>query len=208
MSNFEKKMACRYLSHKDLCDRLMHTFIRYKDVPVYVYEVSKGPNRLVLQHLGKEECFYVLPDDPDLDISAFELGYVNTDNSVTMICRGTAKHYKQGTCIDHLWTRGIDKDDDEYHADWKGRPFFELLLDKYPTLNEAKTWLDNGRPRVAISKGVALQKTKVGVIHIYVRGVEVGWMTPDMGHTYIPDSPISWIVKQELSENGLYARRY
>lgn len=210
MSDFNKRVACRYNTAKDLHDRLHSTFVMFQGKPIYVDEIQKNPVKIIgVYENGDSEK--IVPDHPDLDISGFELGYINTTHQgnrlVVYASRGTAKHYKQGTCREHLSIEGIDGNPPGWGINWTGGPFWDLLNNRYPTLNTAKELLSQSRTQVAISKSVALKRIDVDVIMIYLRKKEVAWMTPDYSMTYVPDSNISWVVKKELAAHGLVADR-
>lgn len=208
---FEKKMSCQYNSYKDLYDRLQGTFIRYAGKPVYVAEIIKNPPRLILQDLGSEDILAkVSPDDSDLDISAFEVGYVNSSNGVvSFLSRSASKHYKQGTYPDHLISRNIENSDHTVSTSWVGEAFYDMLLGVYPSKVEAaESLITKKRKEVALSRDVALQRLPSDVILVYYKTFNLGWMTPDLGSTYVTDSEISWIVKKKLQEHELYPRRF
>ena len=203
---FEKKMANKYRSYKDLYDRLQGTYVRYDGKPYYVYNITKTPKLHLVEDIDlpptkiEGSIVNVSPVDEKLDVSAFELGYVNQNKSVLYCVRGAGRHYKQGTCLDHITGRGTDNQ----HRGVSHTSFRRMLQEDYPSLEMARALLLSKEVNeIAISKSVAFKRMDVGVIVVYFRHKEVAWMTPEMEVANIKEMSHRWIIESEFRKVGV-----
>lgn len=186
----QDKMPCKYETFKDLCDRLDGSIVLYRDFPYFV-SVSPAPDgkggliylsRLDSGRTGDKKVIEVKIDDPDLDISATDLGYLNYKDSrgtrrVLYAYRTTAKHFKQALYPSYVSTRTIDGENWSVSNVWTSRGAFDLLIDQFPSFEQVMSLLDTWH-EVAISRDVALHKRKSGLILVYLRTKEVAWIDP------------------------------
>lgn len=200
----QDKMPCKYETFKDLSDRLDGSIVLYRDFPYFVSvkmadDGVKG--RILLSRLDSfktkdGKVIEVKVDDPDLDISATDLGYVNYvdrqgNHQVLYTYRTTAKHFKQALYPSYIATKNIEGVDYGASNLWMTRGAFDLLIDYYPTLSEALSLLDT-RYKVAISRDVALHKRKSGIILIYLRCKEVAWVDP-INNNLVFSEKATWV---------------
>lgn len=223
---YEERMPCRYDTEKDLINRIGSTIIRYGGKPGMC--IVHGKNNLVLEHpvTGMTVAADIKPNDPLLDISCPELGYMNltsggreTKNLACYVERLPYRQYHQGIRSDQLSFTMIDPQDGHipgYPQNlWiNSQGFYDMLIDNYPSLDEAFRWLDDGERKeatkegilytipvneVAISRDVALKKMKAGVYFVYFKTDEVGWCTEDRV-VNVRSHEEGWIVSKYLQE--------
>lgn len=189
MANLDK-MPCKYETFKDLHDRLEGCIVLYRDFPYFVRigQDAKNPNKghiflskLDAQVQNDKSCINVSIDDPDLDISATDLGYINyfdkrrDKNEVVYAYRTTAKRFKQALFPQYVQLKSIEGEEIGSRHLWSSRGAFDFFIDNYPSLDVALKNLGRGG-EVAISRDVAMRKTESGVILVYLRMKEVGWI--------------------------------
>lgn len=204
------KMANRYLSQKDLCDRLHGTICRYKDVPVTVTFVTV--NTLALTDIVTGELIAnIRPTDPDFDISSPEVGYMNFvengRNYVAFVTRLPLRRYRQGlyqqTCefrsVDGVTQRSI-----------YGKTYFSMagfkdsVMGIFPTLGKARSMLRaETADEVALSREVALKKTDSGLYLVYLKTKNIGWIKPDSFEVEMMAGEFDWVAERYLSRLGL-----
>ena len=109
---FPEFMSCKYVTLKDLTDRLDSTVCRYGGKLVYVRVKPTGPE--VNLHLYdwpnvNSVIKTIKPDDPLFDISLLDLGYFNYvsngENFALYPYRLSSKKYKQGTYTGYVYIK-------------------------------------------------------------------------------------------------------
>lgn len=204
-SKIDGKMFCRYNSEKDLHDRLNGTIVFYDDEPFLVNGVHK--KTLYLGDMVSGDTLREVPsNDERLDISSPELGYMNLEhrefgNVVLYIVRVPYKRYKQGICPQNLEVLNIHGDGISYHVGnyFNSHGFKSSLRNEFPSLVEAMSKLEKGK-EVAISKSIAIKRSTAGVILVYYRCKEVGWLAPNTDIVNVPNNEMGWLVDRYLSE--------
>lgn len=204
MSKFPLKMPCRYTTGKDLSDRLDGTICMYKGQPVLVSYYSE--TELILHHPVTNMKLHVIhPADEDFDISSQELGYINLDdggkNLVLYINRLHHKRWKQGLTYGSLSYQDIrDKVVYPNHTPIehviRSQGFYDMLTDNYPTIQQALEEYEV----CAISKSVALEKTPSGVIQVFFKNQNVGYLLPGTNRVCVPSNDMGWIVSKFLQQ--------
>lgn len=204
------KMANRYLSQKDLCDRLHGTICRYKDVPVGVQFVTT--NCLMLTDVVTGELVAkISPTDPDFDISSPELGYMNYANkdfklNVVYVSRQPIRRYRQGLylqcCEFNTIDGGVQRS--PYGMNYFGlQGFKNMIMDIYPPLSQARSMLNEGDVEVAISKEIALKKIDSGLHLVYFKTKNIGWIKPDSMCVEMAAGEFDWVAERYLSRLGI-----
>lgn len=181
-----------YSSPKDIQDRLGHTYIRYKGeiffVEVACEDDDEAPILILCDPLGDKKPEKVPPDDPDLDVSAFELGYMNLKSGgVIYLTKGPIKQWKQGFVPQR--TRGWDisgKSRSIPHI----QEYLESLSGKYPDIQGVMSGV--GPKDVALSPQVAIQRTLSGVCLIYLNCKNVAHLEPTTKKIHIKDGNFKW----------------
>lgn len=206
-----ERMANRYSTMKDLSDRLHGTICRYKNVPATVSVVSE--KCLMLTDICNGELIAkIKPDDPDFDISSPELGYFNYNESdgdaAIYTARQPYRRFRQGlyqqacnfSTIDGASLRG-------YYGKtfFSTKGFYNLLIGKFPSVEEAQAILrsDSKIEEIAISPSIALKKTGAGLILVYFRTTNVGWIKPDSNEVEIVVGEFDWVVERYFNRAGL-----
>lgn len=184
---------------KDIHDRLSNTYVRYNSRVVYVetFNTEDDETKLILYDpLGKLEQITVKPDDPGLDVSGFELGYMNLTSvpQVYYFSRPPSKQWKQGFMPQRARATSIDGS--------KGLPvpnvknYYESLSGDYPDLDDA---MKSDKTEVALSSQVAIQKTLSGVALIYINCKNVAHVTPGANKKiHIKDGNFRWAYARIL----------
>ncbi len=218
---YEERMPCNYRLLKDLQDRLDGTICRYDGKAVYITVESQAAIKLLDPVERRKLIKVVPPDDPLLDISANECGYFNykpdpryaersgrspAENTVFYMSRNTSKKYKQGLYYSYITSLHIDgRLNHEYSND--GLVFSQGMIDQiegvYPT---PKTVLEifekeyQGKTaEYAVSPDVALRKESVGVIFVYYRMTQMGWIAPGTTNIVVTDHELKWVVERHMT---------
>lgn len=204
----------------DQNQRFNGTIICYKGVPYYVS--MDGPVMLLysLEQMNPGAgvrpriAHKVDPYDDDVDISSIPLGFVNFAGlqSVVYCYRMPKRKFQQGisehTCHfewlpDHTKVEGQQRvyrmRDVLYTLE-----FIASVTQQYPTLEEAlktlKDWKETyKRGEVAISRDVALAIDAMGIIRVYYKNSQVGWIPPGKCIVNVPSTEMGWIVSMYLS---------
>lgn len=208
------KMPCRYDTYKDLHDRLHNTICRYNDEPVLVIidQKSNGHAKILLYdppngNTVKEGINF---DDPLFDISSPELGYVNEmkngKQTVYYFIRTTAKKYKQGLMSNAMMFKGIDGKQAQLYASDACRTvgFCNMLRQKYPSVSDVIHDLRSEKIKeAAVSQDIALQYTDSGVILVYLRMKNIGFITPGREKVILKNNEVRWIAQKALIRVGM-----
>ncbi len=174
-------MPCKYNTEKDLYDRLNGTLCRYKGKIVVV--LVEGLQVSIRDPLNNKFLKYILPNDPDFDLSSPEMGYMNLilpegknpKLRVFYAERTPRRQYRQGLCANNIGFGTLDGSAIREvmaqvpgfpESSWIGYPgFIQMLEDDYPTLDEAFYILDVGYTTAKMSDPKTLEfvDTKVEV---------------------------------------------
>lgn len=220
-----ERMPCKYNTEHDLHARLHGTICRYKGVPYKV--LLDFPTIFLRDLVTGVDVEKIKFDDPEFDISSPELGYMNLvlplkapKNYVRYIERLPIKRWRQGICVNHLMFSKIDGNEISHIPGWpvemwmSTQGFKDMLQDNYPKLDKAFSILEEGEyidqsplgntaamcDQIAISKDVAMEKTKSGVIQIYFKADNVGWCAPGTRQINVKSSEMGWIISKYLSQ--------
>lgn len=204
----KETMANKYNLHKDLIDRLDRTICRYDGKPVGVTIESAHSIQLwnVMKGWGQDCLGVIRPDDPKFDISSPELGYCNIydkkDHIVSAVysMRVPYRRYKQGLCDSAIRWSDIKGSEDTYINGVgkfsQNRGFIESLSGVFPSLDDVLR--DFHGSSVAINQEVALQKIDSGMLLVYFKCRNVGWISPGNKKITIPNSGFEWIITRYL----------
>lgn len=204
-------MRCKYLP-QDLNARLHGGIAFYNKKPVYV-EIVDSHIRL---YTLNGNFIGIIPENDELfDISSPQLGYVNVRSSsksingrVIYLERIPSRRYKQTLTPASVnaffpYLKKGPESDASYVLEtiWRSECFEDMLLGKYPTLEEAILSLSKVSPRtyaVAINRDVALYKNSFGQMKVYFKNDEVGYIRPGENIVRIPPSGRSWVISKYL----------
>lgn len=219
----EERMPCLYDTENDLVARIGNTIVRYDGKPVLVIVESK--TSLYLKHPVSHDTLYsyIKPSDPLLDISCPELGYMNLAipgkeprNDVVYVERLPRRQFHQGLLNGQLSYSSLSGEPHRvpgypYGLYLESDGFYGMLIDKYPSLDEAFDILEaeevktpGGKTisvkQLALSKDVALEKTKSGVYQVYFKCDQIGWCTNEKRVVNVRSHEEGWIVSKYLQQ--------
>lgn len=185
----------------DINARLGGTVIRYDGRP---YHCTVEGEQIVLHDLISRQVIHRKnPDDPGIDVSSLDLGYVNIENpgrAAVYLERNPARRYRQGVDFSYLRYTPLTRPGSRFgvggeHMWCKG--FVDSHMGNFPSFKQAMISLINGiAMSVALSKQVALLKDKDSV-KVYIQSEEVGWIK-DGNRVIIPKTEVSWVTVQTL----------
>lgn len=209
---FERKMRNHYTTQKDIYDRLNDTVLLFKGEPHYI------------QTNGVSFCGYPLddyqikntkididPSDPELDISAIEIGYVNIEpgcrlngNKVGMSVyyrSHPTKQYHQGIQPSRMEVESpIDGRRLEFCPSTMGLPLAKAIREEFPTVHEAIWGINSGLwSSCAISKDVCLVGEKSGLMTVAIRRENIGSLIPGQNKVLVKDNEFVWVIQRLLS---------
>ena len=201
-------MRCKYLP-QDLTARLDDSVCRYRGEPVYVRVNGDRLRLFDLTNMQKWK-WEIIYTDPEFDISSPLLGYMNTDvinlsnNKCYYVRRKPVRRYKQGfnlvastfSMLDGTLERKRDISSLMYSKGMK-----ECITGVYPTLDQVLDFFKkNFKPgetlEAAVTREIALQVGKNGVVNVFYKEFEVGWMTLKENVVHIPSGDWAWVISK------------
>lgn len=213
-------MSCLWRSDKDLMDRLGGTHIKYRGEIVYAEfghypdpETKKEVSGLILfDPLGSGKTIAMIsPDDPDLDVSSFELGYVNTESErrdvkpdVIYLTRSPQKQWKQGFMPQRIRANAVDGS--KYTSSWSIPSIFSSLCGDYPSYELYKDLRARKDPpdKIALSRQVAVKTELSGVTLVYIDCKNVAYISGQK--VVLKDDNLKWIYERVL--RGVFGENY
>lgn len=210
-TEYPEYMPNTFQSQKDLYDRLNETICRYRSEPVFV--AFDTANSLYLYSPDRSTIIkQIRPDDPDLDISSIELGYINIPdahgvNRVYYTKRKVTKSpYKQGL---HKGNIIIEDILGTLHGNViRGTcPLYSntiqaLVKNDYPKFTDVfKTGYED--VEVAVSKELAFKGSRTGLKLVFHRGKNVGYMHRETDLVFVHEGELKFITEKVLRSHGL-----
>lgn len=199
------RMACLYATKKDLIDRLHGTYVRYKgEIKHAQYHISdEGKEGLYLNDIhSRGKGFHVEVSDSDLDVSSFEVGYVNIDQTfmktsnpihhTLYMGRYPAKRYRQGFSLPSYCIRDISGTKTAFGIS-DIRAIEKSLYGEFPSV---KDFMSSEKIVSAVSSNVALKKEPSGIILVYVNQRNVAFIVNKKLH--FKEDKIRWIYERVL----------
>ena len=194
----------------DFVQRFDGTVIRFNGVPVYVRVNNPGRTTLSLYKLSG-----VLPGhlpinevdgyDERIDVSSCPLGYINYGGFAYYIERRPQRQYRQGITtrcleISAALARKPGHRAPSYDNILFSDEFEKMVLDDFPDLKTVlKTLRANEEGSMAISRKVALEIDNLGIVRVFYRKEQIGWMAPGEDVVNVPNSEIAEFISRELS---------
>jgi hypothetical protein len=187
---------------QDIRARLGDTVIRYDGRPYYC---TVDGEQIVLHDLISRQIIHrKTPDDPGLDVSSLDLGYVNLEvphRAAVYLERLPSRRYRQGVDFNNLrYTPLVNAGRrfgvESSHMWCQG--FVDSHMGVFPSFKKSVSLLTDGKAHsVAMSKQVAL-KREDGSFKVYIQTEEVGWIKAGTSTVIIPKTEISWVSVQTL----------
>lgn len=200
-------MRVKYLPN-DVTARLDGGICFYNNHPYTMMTGGGGGNTCILRPLhGTRREQLVSLKDEGLDISSPILGYVNTKNEAIYVMRSPDRRYKQTlspTSIIGMTISGRVLTGESLTEAIFSKNGEDMLLNKYPTLEEALKFIESGTTTkrsslsIAFNRDVALAKDSFGITRVYFKGKEVGRIKPKTKIVIVPEGNLAWVVSQYL----------
>lgn len=204
MGKIKEKMPNLYRLSQDVRDRLNGCILRYDEKLVYC--MQETATTLLLYDLKQTTLIKkITVDDHLLDISSIELGYMNLENNqketvVRYSKRHPQKQYAQGLRPDHISWYTIDGQETSatvgrgiYNYVQEG--FADAIYGVFPSFDGIE-W--DSLNEVALSQMVALKKIDIGLVLVYFRTRNVGYIEPGKRVVKVPDDDSAWVVHRYL----------
>lgn len=198
-------MKCNIIP-KDIPQKIGESIFRYKGFPYYCRDA--GGNRLALYNLWNIQGEYVQMidyQDKDFDFSSVPLGYVNVKDYVCVayIMRTPVRKVKQG--INNHNTKYYNlpgvKPCGGLNYVLFSKAFTDMVMDKYPSLEEAMTKLRKLQEPggIAITRSIALSIDEQDIIKVYYKNQYVGWIQPGKFTVHVKGNDLGWVISKYLS---------
>lgn len=213
-----RRMGNHYTLEHDVNSYLAGSVIMNNGMPVVVkcdlkFEGDDEYQVIQLRDIVTNELYDEFPmGDTSFDIQSPELGYFNnkhSDGGFTKVdafysFRKPIKNWKQGLTFNNTGIVTIDGEAAVSSHVIFSQGFKEGLVNKFPSLQESLILLKNSDDKnkyssVAISQDIALSTRSSGIILVYFRCEEVGFID-GQGVLNIPDKETIWIVEKYLSK--------
>lgn len=192
----------------DVKNRLSNTIIRWRGIPVICKTTDDGTILSLFDMRTRNTLIAnVDPDDPNIDISSINLGYVQFPapyNCAVYVRRQPRRIYKQGVDPSHLTYTPLSiryGNGDADYAMMYTESVFDSLTGKFPTVKNAIDMITKAKVEsVALSLDVGLIRNK-DTFKFYIKGVEVGFAkASEPNVVIIPKNEVSWVHTLILSE--------
>lgn len=202
---YDERMPCHYKGEYDLSNRLDSCIIRYKGEPYFARYAH--PDGLSLYTVDcstlRHELHEFEPDD--LDISFPELGYMNYEvtDDVYYLKTGPRKQYYQGlrSGVVAVWELSGEKSVMNGNIIFS-ESFEKFLKDDFPEVNDVLGITEMTYQR-AISPELALKKEYSGVILVYYRGRNIGYILPDTDEVTLCKGEFRHVIERILHPYNL-----
>jgi hypothetical protein len=202
-------MLCR-IPDRDLQQKLNGTVCMYDRKPVWV-EVQ-GATIIISDLPGGDNRRSIKATDPLFDISTPPLGYCDGDR-VLYLTRIPLRRSVQALSPRALKAErlpiGFNQQRDERAAGERifyTRGFVDMTMNKYRSLDDTLKYLRGkiiNHPEemldAAVSRNIALQINKLGIIHVFYKQDLVGWIAPNDITVNVKSDDKGWIVSRYLS---------
>jgi len=188
-------MRCDYLP-QDIITRVDNGICLYKGSPVLI---RVNGNLFYLYEIPSEKLVAQVPfGDPEIDLAAPRLGWVNTKSTCYYVYRRPERRYKQTLQAASLRVFNPMDEESAERIFWT-KGFVDMLQSIYPTVGDALKVLDAGKIHGrAISKDVAIITDSFGIKRVYLKTEEVGRINPGEKTVNIPKDTLSWVVSKYL----------
>lgn len=188
---------------QDIRARLENTIIRYNGKP-YLVGVD-GEIIILYDIITKAIIHRKNPDDPGLDVSSIDLGYVNINEPrvcAVYLKRNPIREYKQGINLRSLEYDALTLPKHRFGVGsdmMQCQGFLDSYNGNFPTLKEGikRITIDGGHS-VALNKDVALLRD-VDILKVYFKQDEVGWIRVGTNKVTLPKTETSWVTLFNLN---------
>lgn len=205
-----EKMPCLYDTERDLIDRLHQTICRFQGKAVLVTVETKSSLALFDPVDRSKLLTKIKPNDPDFDISSPELGYMNHDEKVLYVERLPQRRFRQGLTYECCSTYDVT-------GEGGARPMLsqymqssglvDMIEGRYPKFREAQILLQKGAAKeIAVSRDIAFKMLDCGLILVYCKCHDVGYILPESFDIDYKTTETSWVVDRMLERIG-YRKR-
>ena len=196
--------------HQDHNARLNEGICLYEGIPCVIYVT--GNNAEVHALNGSFVTRIEVEGNEKLDISAPELGYINSTHNCIYVMRNAGRRYKQ-TLTTAALTGLVPLGRDRYHDDFDDSRSLsvrsalfsasghDMLINRYPTLDKVLTELRTKGSKVAsraFHRDVAIARDSFDILHVFYKTDEVGILKDRT--VEIPHSEHAWIISKHLGE--------
>lgn len=201
-------MLCK-IPNRDLQQKLNATVCMYAGKPVWVEVV--GATVIIADLPGGDNRREIKASDPLFDVSTPPLGYCDA-SPVKYLTRIPARRSVQGLSHRSLRSERLPIGFNQQRVEGTGdrifftRGFVDMVINKYRPLEDTLKYLRgkiNNHPEemldAAVSRNIALQINKLGIIHVFYKQDLVGWIAPDDIVVNVKSDEKGWIVSRYLA---------
>lgn len=154
---------------------------------------------------GRPVARNIDPHHNDLDISSFELGYINTPRGAYYLTRMPQRQYRQsltqGHVVEyHLSFGGIEKQRVGRSQWLMSEHFVNAYRNPFPRFDAALEMLDDEVSSVALSRDIAITKDELGIVKVWHKLEMVGFIVPGTRTVRVPATDKGWVISMYLSE--------
>lgn len=204
-------MKCAITSINDLRQKIDNSVCRYKGAPVYVRIEDSNTAQLYDMVDTSKHLFTIKLSDEEFDIGSPSLGYMNFGiDQVLYVTRPPLRRTRQG--IDHRNLKFKSLDNKNISGGLNTASclhsvgFRDMILGKYPTLDASlkrlrENWKADRKTTIetAITRNIALSQKGNGIIDVFYKNEEVGYILPNTDTVIVPNMNMSWVVSRYLA---------
>lgn len=196
----------RYLTKEDVNMRLDNCIVRYKGEPFMSKYAGGLQIKLYYMDESNRDPMLVNSNDIDLDISSFDIGYVNRGERAWFITRVPYRKQKQAVCIHNVvWStfmNNYQKLDDSLLMTKYTDDAIRMI---YPTYKDCLEWVKAKASNVsrAFNTNFALHKSKDGEILLLMNEEKIGIFNPDTQIIDLLSDHVNSIITFKLANLGV-----
>ena len=188
---------------QDIRSRLENTIIRYNGKP-FLCGVD-GETIILYDLISRAVMHRKNPDDPGLDVSSIDLGYMNLEiprKCAVYLRRNPVRQYRQGVDLRALDYEALTLPKHGFGVSYEYmncQGFIDSYNGKFPTFKKAIAMITvEGWYSVALSKDIAILRDN-DVFKVNFKGNEVGWGRIGTNKVLVPKTEVSWVTVFNLN---------
>lgn len=193
----------------DYSARFNDSICRFKGEP-YRVQVHSRTRFDLIPLTNRGDVITINPQDDDFDISSIPMGYMNHNGIAVSCVRRSQRRYTQGVTQRNVSFFSISGERSPNHDGISvySTAVHAMVMNSYPSVESAIETLRSGKAQsIAISRRVALEINRMGVISVYVMYRMLGWIPPEKDYVVLEDSKVSEVLRDELSSLGMKCKQ-
>lgn len=196
-------MRCKWTTPRDLKTYVHGGLFFYKKEPVWAHYREVDGSLMLLDLTKAKKLQSISPDDPDFDVGTPKLGYFEFNNQLFEVQKVPTRQYNKGITDYNLgvWNVNGVRDTNFYIGNlWNQKSIDRLLRGDFGVYKSEVFDRLKDSPILVYSHDVAFQKLAVGIILVYYKGSNIGYILPDEKTIKMPPDGSLWVIERLFPE--------